>query len=160
MTDGILNGLKVLVAQSRLISTIVPEVEAQLTTDKRAPQAWRAVPLSQFRNLPPQVQSIWVFVLRAGAVFGAERHPNSHQRTLPIRGHAVFETLGPAGWTSIEVGTESNGISIPPGTWHRIRVGQDGLSSISFHTVRAAELLEETPLSDDFSRTRSRLYHT
>jgi hypothetical protein len=34
---------------------------------------------------------VGIFVLRADANFGAERHPNSHQRTVALAGTALFE---------------------------------------------------------------------
>jgi hypothetical protein len=102
--------------------------------------------------------------LRAGAIFGAERHPNSHQRTVALAGTAVFEVFVDGAWSpwAVGAGTGSSGlsstISIPPSVWHRIEIGPENFVSVSFHTVRADRLIEETPVGDDLSTTRQRPY--
>ncbi len=166
----------VLADLSRLISTAAGEdvlagtlarVRRALVADPRAPQAWEPLPLSVFgAGLPAGIKSCWVFVLRGGGVFGAERHPNSHQRTVALAGSARFEVFDEDGWSSRPVDADrsapaaSPSISIPPNTWHRITIGPDMFVSCSFHTVDAQELIEETPVGDDLSVTRQRLYHT
>jgi hypothetical protein len=150
--------------RSRLDSTL-DRVEAAVAARDGQPQAWEALPLALFGSaLPSAIRSAWVFVLRGAAVFGAERHPNSHQRTLALRGSAVFEVFQDDAWsprTIVAAGGApgENRLSIPANTWHRIRVGSENFVSCSFHTVPAAELLEETPVDGDLSVTRRRLYH-
>jgi hypothetical protein len=61
------------------VRPIVERVRAELARKKDALMAWEPIPSSVFgRALPPEIRSAWVFVLRAGANTGAERHPNSH----------------------------------------------------------------------------------
>ena len=101
-------------------------------------------------------------MLRAGATFGAERHPNSHQRTVALSGAALFELFVDGRWTPwpIDGETESaSAVSIPPSVWHRIQIGPTNFVSVSFHTVAADQLIEETPVGDDLSVTKQRLYH-
>jgi hypothetical protein len=124
------------------------------------------VPLDVFgADVPESIQSCWVFVLRGGGVFGAERHPNSHQRTVALGGTARFEVYDHGAWSPRPVGArgvEPDGdtsISIPPNTWHRITIGPETFVSCSFHTVPARELIEETPVGDDLAVTHQRLYH-
>lgn len=152
-------------AEEPLAGTLA-RVQRMLSTDRQAPQAWEPVPLDVFgEELPAGIKSCWVFVLRGGGVFGAERHPNSHQRTVALSGSARFEVFDQREWVPRPVdasGREpgaSQSISIPPNTWHRIAIGPDTFVSCSFHTVDAHALIEETPVSDDLSITRQRLYH-
>src|SRR5436853_2381017 len=68
------------------LACLANDVEAALAHDSRLQLAWRAVPLCAYESLPPEIASSWVFVLRAGCVSGAERHPNSTQRVVSYRG--------------------------------------------------------------------------
>lgn len=148
------------------LSPILARVEQALAANTFAPQSWEPVPLDVFgAALPSSIKSCWVFILRAGARFGAERHPNSHQRTIALRGSAVFEVIEDNTWAPYPISASGNSeansqsVSIPAGTWHRIRIGPENLVSFSFHTSPAHELIEETPVSDDLSVTQKRLYH-
>ena len=69
------------------IQPIVERVGADLATKTQALMAWEPIPLSIYGNaLPAVIRSSWVFILRAGANTGAERHPNSHQRMMSWEG--------------------------------------------------------------------------
>jgi hypothetical protein len=62
------------------IRPIVDRVRMDLARNKKALMAWEPISLTVFESaLPPGIRSAWVFILRAGADTGAERHPNSHQ---------------------------------------------------------------------------------
>jgi hypothetical protein len=129
------------------------------------PQAWEPLALGSLGfEVPAGIQSCWIFVLRAGATFGAERHPNSHQRTVALAGTALFEVLVEGAWLPWRMGGKgesetASAISIPPSVWHRIEIGSENFVSVSFHTVPAGELIEETPVGEDLSITQQRLYH-
>ena len=63
--------------------------------------AWETVPLSAFAGgLPESIRSCWIFVIRAGADTGAERHPNSHQRSFSLIGSGTFELRPGTNWHS------------------------------------------------------------
>jgi hypothetical protein len=148
------------------IAPTVARVQSALSALPDQPQAWEPLPLGSLGlTIPPAIQSCWIFVLRAGATFGAERHPNSHQRTVALAGTALFEIFIGGAWSPWPVdgapGASELGstISIPPSVWHRIEIGPENFVSVSFHTVRADQLIEETPVGDDLSTTRQRLYH-
>jgi hypothetical protein len=135
------------------IRPIVERVRAELARTKEALMAWEPIPLNAFgRALPPEVRSAWVFVLRAGADTGPERHPNSHQRMMTFGGSGDMQTGEPGRWQSNvlvsnpEVSLERRWISIPPNIWHRPVVGLDAdWAVVSFHTVAPDELIEERP---------------
>src|SRR5437867_6948381 len=83
------------------IDAAASRLERRLQADPGAPMAWETVPLSLYDpGLPGTIRSSWVFVLRAGAATGAERHPNSHQRTLSYRGTGIFKTMEGGRWRS------------------------------------------------------------
>jgi hypothetical protein len=68
------------------IRSVVARVREQLAHKKGALMAWEPFPLEVLAiTIPSEIQSAWVFVLRAGADTGAERHPNSHQRMMSFR---------------------------------------------------------------------------
>ena len=145
-------------AVRRQIRPVVERVRAELARKKEALMTWEPIPLTVFgRALPAEIRSAWVFVLRAGADTGAERHPNSHQRMMSFEGRGDMKTGEPGQWQSNvligndEAPLEQRWISIPQNAWHRPVVGKDGdWTVVSFHTVPAEELIEEKP--DDSSQ--------
>jgi hypothetical protein len=81
--DQILRSEKVLT----LIRPVVERVRAKLSRETSTLMAWEPIPLTIYGGaLPDAIKSSWVFVLRAGANTGAERHPNSHQRMMSFQG--------------------------------------------------------------------------
>src|SRR3954447_12247113 len=140
------------------IRPVVECVRAELARKKEALMTWEPIPLTVFgRALPGKIRSAWVFVLRAGADTGAERHPNSHQRMMTIEGSGDMRTEDGGQWQSNvlvsnpEAPLEQRWISIPQNVWHRPVVGDDAdWTVVSFHTVPAEELIEEKP--DDRSQ--------
>jgi len=82
-------------ARSEAVHTYVAQVLERVKRELAAggaPMAWETVPLAVFdRRLPDAIRSCWVFVIRAGAETGAERHPNSHQRSLSLTGRGEFQ---------------------------------------------------------------------
>jgi hypothetical protein len=142
----------------RQIRPVVERVRAELARKKEALMTWEPIPLTVFgRALPREIRSAWVFVLRAGADTGAERHPNSHQRMMSFEGSGDMKTGEPGQWQSNvlignqEAPLEQRWISIPQNVWHCPVVGADAdWVVVSFHTVPAGELIEEKP--DDSSK--------
>src|SRR5437667_3024424 len=83
------------------IGAIVERVRAELSRKNEAVMTWESLPLAIFgRALPPGIRSAWVFVLRAGADTGAERHPNSCQRMMSFEGSGNMQTGEPGQWKS------------------------------------------------------------
>jgi hypothetical protein len=135
------------------IRPVIERVRAELRQNKKALMTWEPIPLALFgRGLPQEIRSAWVFVLRAGADTGAERHPNSHQRMMSFEGSGDMRIGQPGEWQSnILVGNpkaplEQRWISIPRNIWHRPVVGADAdWVVVSFHTAPANKLIEERP---------------
>jgi hypothetical protein len=118
--------------------------------------AWDTIPLAVFGNtLPSSIGSCWIFVIRADAGSTAERHPNSHQRSLSLVGEGEFQ-LRPSGrWerhrltSAVDEPPERRWVSIPANTWHRVAAGRKPWGMVSFHTAPSADLIEEKPVDPD-----------
>lgn len=149
-----------------IIGTTLQRVFRQLDASAKL-MAWETVPLNAFAGgLPESIGSCWIFVIRAGAETGAERHPNSHQRSFSLIGGGTFELRGGTNWHSHPL-TSTDGaslehrwVSIPPSTWHRLFVGSQAWGMLSFHTVIPDALIEERPLdtNDLDGQTRQERY--
>lgn len=150
---------------SAMIDSVVLQVERKLSRDFEALLAWEPVPLAAYgKRLPNMIRSSWVFVLRAQANTGAERHPNSHQRMMSYRGSGDLQIWTGERWCSNPLVSDSKArienrwISIPPNMWHQAVVPKENWVVVSFHTVPEDELIEERPDASDTELTRQRRY--
>jgi len=148
------------------IRSVVARVREQLARRTDALMSWEPFPLDVLATrLPPEIRSAWVFVLRAGADTGAERHPNSHQHMISFEGSGDLQTGEPGNWQSnvlisdADASLEQRWISIPTNVWHRpvIDAATDWVV-VSFHTVPAEELIEERPDDSRDAGTRQMKY--
>ena len=122
-------------------------LQYRLRIDTSSNSCWAPLPLGIFREpLPEDVRSAWVFVLRAGCPFPAERHPNSIQRMFALTGPGEMEVWKEGGWVAsrLEGLAAEGGLSIPLGAWHRPALSTSAWGVLSFHTATADELIEET----------------
>lgn len=147
------------------IGPVVARVERMLLDDPAVVLAWEPVPLELYQAaMPPGILSSWVFILRAGATTGAERHPNSHQRVMSYAGAGDLQTGGDGHWQSHPLLSDTNApferrwLSIPPHIWHQAVVGQANWVVVSFHTVLAQELTEERPDTSHAEAIRQQTY--
>jgi hypothetical protein len=147
------------------INLIVERVQRKLAQDHTAVMAWEPIPLSIYgESLPAFIRSSWVFILRAGATTGAERHPNSHQRMMSWHGTGDLQTGGEGCWRSNllisnrEAALEQRWVTIPANEWHQAVVPNEDWVVVSFHTVPAEELIEERPDAADASRMEQKRY--
>lgn len=150
---------------SETIDSISRQVEHKLSQDSDALLAWEPVPLAVYgQRLPGVVYSSWVFVLRARANTGAERHPNSRQRMMSYRGSGNLQIWDGDGWCSnhlvsdADAQLESRWLSIPANVWHQAVVPEQNWVVVSFHTVPEDELIEERPDMTDASLFHQRRY--
>ena len=147
------------------INPIVERVERKLARDHAAAMAWEPIPLSIYgESLPAFIRSSWVFILRASATTGAERHPNSHQRMMSFQGTGDLQTGGEGRWQSNllisnrEADLEQRWVTIPTNVWHQAVVPDADWVVVSFHTVPVEELIEELPDAAATSGTQQRRY--
>jgi hypothetical protein len=147
------------------LSPLLTRITRTLDESPSLPQAWEPLSDNFFGEpLPGGIVSCWAFALRGGGKFTNERHPNSWQRSIGVRGSALFEVYDQGRWQPrpVDVSGSNLGeraVSIPPNVWHRIAIGPETFVSLSFHTASASELIEETCVGDDFANTKRRLYH-
>src|SRR5438046_3603825 len=157
---SLLEALDAIVGSEEIRAQIYPIVErvrAELARNKKAQMTWEPIPLTIYGGaLPSGIRSSWVFVLRAGATTGAERHPNSHQRMMSFEAAGDLQVRGGLSdggeeqWQSnlllSEPGAplERRWISIPQNVWHKVVVpeGTDWVV-VYFNTVLAEGLIEE-----------------
>src|SRR5213592_4595376 len=133
------------------IRSVVLRVREQLARRKDALMRWAPFPLDVLATtLPPEIRSAWVFVLRAGADTGAERHPNSHQRMMSFEGSGDLQTGEPGKWQSNvlvsdpDAPLERRWISIPANVWHHPVITADtDWAVVRFHTLVAEGLIDE-----------------
>jgi hypothetical protein len=148
------------------IRSVVARVREQLARRTETLMSWEPFPLDVLATtLPPEIRSAWVFVLRAGADTGAERHPNSHQRMMSFQGRGDLQTGEPGKWQSNILvsdpgaALERRWISIPTNVWHRPVIdAETDWAVVSFHTVPAEELIEERPDNSRDAGTRQMKY--
>ena len=148
------------------VRSVVVRVREQLSRRKDALMSWEPFPLDVLATtLPPEIRSAWVFVLRAGADTGAEKHPNSYQRMMSFEGSGDLQTGEPDKWQSNvlisdpDAPLERRWISIPTNVWHRPVINaQTDWAVVSFHTVPAEELIEERPDDSREAGTRQMKY--
>jgi hypothetical protein len=148
------------------IRPVVVRVREQLARRKDVLMSWEPFPLDVLATtLPPEIRSAWVFVLRAGADTGAERHPNSHQRMMSFEGSGDLQTVEHGKWQSNvlisdpDAPLERRWISIPTNVWHRPVINaKTDWAVVSFHTAPAEELIEERPDDRRKAGTRQMKY--
>ena len=148
------------------IRSIVVRVRERLACRTDVLMSWEPFPLDVLATrLPPEIRSAWVFVLRAGADTGAERHPNSHQRMMSFQGSGDLQTGELGKWKSNvlvsdpDAPLERRWILIPTNVWHRpVISAETDWAVVSFHTVPAEELIEERPDENRDAGTRQMKY--
>jgi hypothetical protein len=152
-------------ATREAIESIVRRVEATMARDPDTVEAWEPIPLEIYgAPLPAEIRSSWVFILRAGLASGAERHPNSRQRVTSWKGGGDFRVHDGRRWNSHVLSNDSREplekrwVSIAPMAWHQGVVAGEDWVVVSFHTVDAADLVEERPSPSDPLRTSWRKY--
>jgi hypothetical protein len=140
-------------------------VEQRLRADPAAVMAWEPVPLDAYGTpLPGGIRSSWVFILRADVATGAERHPNSRQRTMSYRGAGDLQTRPGGRWQShrldsdLHLPLQQRWISVPENVWHQAVTPAANWVVVSFHTVLAEELVEERPGPSGAGLTQQRKY--
>lgn len=139
----------------RIINAIADKLISTLESKPKESLAWESLPLNFFgSDLPPEIRSSWVFVIKPNICTGAERHPNSHQRMMSFKGRGDLQIKKKRKWYSnFLVSTralplEKRWVSILPMTWHQVVTGEAYWAVVSFHTVPSDELVEERPTNN------------
>jgi hypothetical protein len=149
----------------RYVDAALERTRKALPQSNRA-MTWEVVPLDVFKGLPSEIKSCWVFVLGPFQSSGAERHPNSHQRSLCLLGEPEYQTREGEWWKTralradADASVDDRWASIPQNVWHQWIVGPGEFAVLSFHTVDADDLVEERAADEDAdtSGTTQRTY--
>ena len=138
---------------------------AKAVPPRAAAMAWGTHPAVHLRPLLAGFHPLQLgFILRAWAHTGAERHPNSHQRTMSFRGIGDLQTGDDGHWQSNllisnrEAPSAQRWVTIPPNVWRSAIVADSDWVVGPFQTVSAEELIEERPDPTDASRMQQRKY--
>lgn len=148
-----------------LLDNAAAEAESELENSTDSIMAWRSIPLDVYStDLPEEVRSSWVFILRKNTVTGTERHPNSCQRMMSFRGKGDIQTKHGDEWKShflkndLSLPVEERWISIPENVWHQAVTSEDNWVVVSFQTAPPEELIEERPAPGDENKFRRNKY--
>ena len=156
-----LKNLDVILREDRIrkeLDAVADKLVAGLNEKPGQQLAKDLVPLDLFgEKLPGDIRACWVYLMRAPCSTGAERHPNSHQRTISYRGKGDFQSrqipvMGDLSeWKSNLLSSdlfnrlEFRWISIPPNNWHKAIASEGDWVMVSFHTAPENELIQEHP---------------
>jgi len=129
------------------LSGVAYALERRLLESEDVKSTQVSIPLDRYDgSLPTDIKSSWVFVLRKDHPHEAERHPNSIQRMFALDTAGAMEVWRDDAWRREPLfpGAKRSGLSIPALAWHRPATLDHTWAVVSFHTVAAADLIEET----------------
>lgn len=135
------------IKDSQILSSITPLIEG--AKNETVATVTKNVSLSLFKKkLPKQINLCRIFVLRANTASKVERHINSFQRTVTILGSGDTKILNNNVWVS-NVRTadgktiKDRWLSVPENTWHQPISKKEDWVTVTFHTARESEIIDE-----------------
>jgi len=108
---------------------------------------WSVIDLSSIATeLPENIRSSWIFVLKKDISSGCHYHPNSIQHMVMIKGQGVSKVAGEYS-TMVQFGSSNDSIAdkwmvIDKGVPHEFFPEKENMVVVSFHTCEANELEE------------------
>ncbi len=133
------------------IAEIIRSLEAELLTTSE-PFVWASLGLRAHDDtMPSEIQSAWIFALKAETWSGAHYHPNSTQHMIVIRGQGRSRIAGSEHeLTTFDPNAPSDDqwSVTEPGVPHEFYPLAEDMIVMSFHTAKPAELLEVSAVSD------------
>ena len=126
------------------------EIIEQLSEEinhSREPFVWSVINLNSIgRELPEDIRSCWVFVLKKDVSSGCHYHPNSIQHMVIIKGQGMSKVAG-ISKRMVQFGSSNDS---PEDIWYVIGKGipheffpeEKDMIVVSFHTCEANELEE------------------
>jgi mannose-6-phosphate isomerase-like protein (cupin superfamily) len=131
-----------LVTRADVVATI-ERLKVELRASEE-PFVWATIDVGNLPDIPDEIQSAWIFALRAGRWSGAHYHPNSVQHMAVIEGRGRSRVGGTTG-EMVPLGDGASGerwFVIEPGVPHEFFPLDGDMIVMSFHTAAARELLE------------------
>ncbi len=109
-----------------------------------------SIPVDAFgAELPGELKSCRLSIMRGGAAYHVERHPNAVQYVYSLEHSGVICVLDGTRWeTSPLVSDVSAPLSrrwhvVPANTWHQPIPGAEDWAVLGFHSVSAAALVDD-----------------
>lgn len=111
------------------------------------PFVWSVIDLNSIdRELPENIRSCWIFVLKRDVSSGCHYHPNSIQHMVTIKGQGMSKVAGEYK-RMVRFGSFNDSLA---NIWHVIGTGvpheffpeEEDMVVVSFHTCEASELEE------------------
>jgi hypothetical protein len=132
------------------IKEAVAKAEAELQRERGKSGASVQIPLSVFgEDLPDFIQSCRVFVLRGDTQAKTERHPNSTQRVLSLKGSGEIRVFTEEGLRTASLrgeryaSAEERWAVVEQNVWHQPAAGPKDWAVLAFHTASEKELIDE-----------------
>ncbi|MGC9992009.1 MAG: hypothetical protein ABSD52_06415 [Candidatus Cybelea sp.] len=131
-----------LATRADVVATI-DRLKAELRASEE-PFVWATIDAENVSDIPGEIQSAWIFALRAERWSGSHYHPNSVQRMAVIEGRGRSRVGGTTGEMVAfeDGGSGERWFVIAPGVPHDFYPVEDDMIVMSFHTATARELLE------------------
>ena len=121
------------------LNDLQKEVQDEFSLNPDAFVAVRFVPISLFGDqLPQEVKSCRLSVMRAGTAYKRERHPNADQYVRSLDGSGEIRVLEGENWRIDRLGPSEELMwhCVPAGTWHQpVPSEQSHWYVLAFHTA-------------------------
>jgi hypothetical protein len=100
-------------------------------------------------SLPQELRSCRLSVMRAGAAYHVERHPNAVQYVYSLNNSGSISIFDGNNWRTTELTSNaadplvSRWHIVPPNAWHQPVPGVNHWTVLGFHSVPSTELIDD-----------------
>jgi len=100
-------------------------------------------------EIPPELRSCRLSVMRSGIPYYVERHPNATQYVYSLEHSGSIGVYDGTSWQVDELSSDpslplkSRWHSVPANTWHQPVPGKEHWTVLGFHSVPVAELIDD-----------------
>jgi hypothetical protein len=141
-----LNGAVEFLANQNSFAQAVNELREEVSQSSE-PFVWSAIDLNSIESqLPQEIKSCWIFVLRKNVPSGCHYHPNSIQHMVMIEGQGTSKVGGESRrmlqFGSANASLEDIWYVIGEGVPHEFFPADKDVTVVSFHTCEAEQLEE------------------
>ena len=126
---------KMMADEDIAFQVVVMKEKVKHATD---PFVWEVLPVDKFKDdLPENIESIWIFVIKENSPTIEHYHPNSIQHTIMVEGTGTVKIEG----ITQEL-KEQELVIIPQRIPHEFFPGPEKMVVFSFHTCESDDLIE------------------
>jgi mannose-6-phosphate isomerase-like protein (cupin superfamily) len=139
------NAVESLVNQNTFAAN-VSQLNKELSHSSQ-PFVWSVIDLNSIGSeLPDEIKSCWIFVLKKDVPSGCHYHPNSIQHMVMIKGQGTSE-VGGERKKVLQFGSSNTSVEdvwyvIDEGVPHEFFPEEENMTVVSFHTCEATQLEE------------------